>query len=126
MRFLEIGAGTIGATGAVLERIGQAYSSYTYTDISSGFFDRAGAKFQNHGGKMLFNMLDIEKDPVSQGFAEHSYDIILAANVLHAIRSLSKTLQSTRRLLKPGGFLFLMEILGKDVMRIGLVMGGLP
>ncbi|KAG5655084.1 hypothetical protein KAF25_000207 [Fusarium avenaceum] len=126
MRFLEIGAGTGGATGAVLERIGQAYSSYTYTDISSGFFERAGAKFQDHAGKMLFKMLDIEKDPVTQGFAEHSYDIILAANVLHATKNLSETLQNTRRLLKPGGFLVLMEILGNDVMRIGLVMGGLP
>ncbi|CAJ0544173.1 Ff.00g034840.m01.CDS01 [Fusarium sp. VM40] len=126
MRFLEIGAGTGGATGAVLERIGQAYSSYTYTDISSGFFERAGAKFQDHAGKMLFKMLDIEKDPVTQGFTEHSYDIILVANVLHATKNLSETLQNTRRLLKPGGFLVLMEILGNDVMRIGLVMGGLP
>ncbi|UZP36441.1 hypothetical protein NXS19_004257 [Fusarium pseudograminearum] len=126
MRFLEIGAGTGGATGAVLDRIGQAYSSYTYTDISSGFFERAVDKFQDHAGKMLFKMLDIEKDPVSQGFAEHSYDIILAANVLHATKSLTETLQNTRRLLKPGGFLVLMEILGNDVMRIGLVMGGLP
>ncbi|KAJ3522977.1 hypothetical protein NM208_g12635 [Fusarium decemcellulare] len=126
MRFLEIGAGTGGATGAVLERIGQAYSSYTYTDISSGFFERAGTKFQDHAGKMVFKMLDIEKDPVSQGFAEHSYDIILAANVLHATKNLNETLQNTRRLLKPGGFLVLMEILGNDVMRIGLVMGGLP
>ncbi|CZS79166.1 unnamed protein product [Fusarium graminearum] len=126
MRFLEIGAGTGGATGAVLDRIGQAYSSYTYTDISSGFFERAVDKFQDHAGKMLFKMLDIEKDPVSQGFPEHSYDIILAANVLHATKNLTETLQNTRRLLKPGGFLVLMEILGNDVMRIGLVMGGLP
>ncbi|KAK8126997.1 uncharacterized protein PG998_002756 [Apiospora kogelbergensis] len=126
MNFLEIGAGTGGATGAILDKIGQSYKSYTYTDISSGFFEKAAQKFQGHAHKMLFKTLDIEKDPAAQGFAENTYDVVVAANVLHATKSLKETLAHTRRLLKPGGYLVLMEILGNDVMRIGLVMGGLP
>jgi hypothetical protein len=75
---------------------------------------------------MEYKTLNIEKDPVEQGFKEHSYDLVLAANVLHATKSLEETLRNVRRLLKPGGYLVLMEIVGNDVFRIGLVMGGLP
>ncbi|KAE8154018.1 hypothetical protein BDV25DRAFT_168001 [Aspergillus avenaceus] len=124
---LEIGAGTGGATQAALGRIGHTYSSYTYTDISSGFFERAaGEKFQAHAHKMIFKTLNIENDPASQGFSTNSYDVIIASNVLHATKSLKETLQHTRSLLKPGGYLILLEVIRTDVMRHGLVMGGLP
>ncbi|KAI9925937.1 hypothetical protein MW887_005743 [Aspergillus wentii] len=127
MDFLEIGAGTGGATQAVLGRIKHAYSSYTYTDISNGFFERAaGEKFQAHAHKMAFKTLNIEKDPASQGFHPHSYDVIIASNVLHATKSLKETLEHTRSLLKPGGYLVMVEVIRTDVMRHGLVMGGLP
>jgi SAM-dependent methyltransferase len=127
MNIMEIGAGTGGATQAVLRRIDYAYSSYTYTDISSSFFDRAaGEKFQAHAHKMVFKTLDIEKEPSSQGFTPHSYDVIIASNVLHATKSLKETLEHTRSLLKPGGYLVMVEVIRTDVMRHGLVMGGLP
>jgi SAM-dependent methyltransferase len=63
MSFLEIGAGTGGATGAILEKIGHSFSSYTYTDISSGFFERATERFQSQAHKIEFKTLDITKDP---------------------------------------------------------------
>jgi NADPH:quinone reductase-like Zn-dependent oxidoreductase len=53
--------------------------------------------------------LDIEDDPVGQGFEAESYDVVLAVNVLHATRHISKTLENCRRLLKPGGNLVLGE-----------------
>ena len=43
----------------------------------------------------------IEEDPVTQGFEEGGYDMIVASNVLHATRSIGKTLQNARKLLKP-------------------------
>lgn len=126
MNICEIGAGTGGATGAILNRIGTAFSSYTYTDISSGFFEKAQSRLHQYRDRMDYKTLNIEKDPVEQGFREHGYDLVLAANVLHATESLEATLRNVRRLLRPGGFLVLMEIVGNDVFRIGLVMGGLP
>lgn len=122
-----MGAGTGGATQAILGKIGHAYSSYTYTDISAGFFDRAaGEKFQAHAHKMIFKTLDIEKDPTSQGFEPHSYDLVVASIVLHATKCLRETLENVRSLLRPGGYLVLVEVIRTDVMRQGLAMGGLP
>ncbi|KAJ5464099.1 hybrid PKS-NRPS biosynthetic cluster [Penicillium sp. IBT 31633x] len=123
---LEIGAGTGGTTRSILDTIKESYSSYTYTDISTGFFEAAAEKFDDHRHKMAFKVLDIEKDIVPQGFSKKSYDIILAANVLHATRDLTKTMEHCRSLLRPGGFLIMMEITGPQTLRTQFIMGGLP
>jgi hybrid polyketide synthase / nonribosomal peptide synthetase ACE1 len=75
---------------------------------------------------MVFKTLDIESDPVAQGFEGHSYDLVIAANVLHATKSLEQTMANVRRLLKPGGYLILLEVTNNGPMRIGFVMSGLP
>ncbi|MEM9979303.1 MAG: SDR family NAD(P)-dependent oxidoreductase, partial [Cyanobacteria bacterium P01_D01_bin.2] len=51
----------------------------------------------------------IEQSPVNQGFEAHSYDLIIAANVLHATTDLDQTLAHVRSLLAPGGQLVLLE-----------------
>ena len=126
MHICEIGAGTGGATKAILDQVGEDFASYTYTDISSGFFEAAKEKLKGHTQKLIFKTLNIENDPVKQGFSDGTYDCIIAANVLHATKSLKDTMHNVRRLMKPGGRLVLFEVINNDVMRFGAVMGGLP
>ncbi|KAJ5706143.1 hypothetical protein N7536_001832 [Penicillium majusculum] len=126
MNFLEVGAGTGGATKAILEKIGNSFASYTYTDISSAFFGHAAEHFPSHVNKMIFKTLDITKDPTGQDYIPQTYDVVVASNVLHATESLRTALENTRKLLRPGGYLVMVEIIRNDVMRHGLVMGGLP
>ncbi|KAH0174845.1 polyketide synthase, partial [Aureobasidium melanogenum] len=129
MKALEVGAGTGGTTRAVLSAMGDHYTSYTYTDISPGFFEPAmamtKANFSQHAGRLTFKKLDIEKDPVDQGFEEGSFDLVVASNCLHATRCLQDTLRHCRRLLRPGGYLMLLEIT-RDHLPIQLIMGTLP
>jgi len=113
-------------TWNVLNAIGDAYESYTYTDISTGFFEKAADKFSDFTHKMIFKPLDIEREVAPQGFTEESYDIIVAAYVLHATRNLQKTMEHARSLLKPGGFLVLLEVTAPDILRLNFLMGGLP
>lgn len=101
-------------------------SSYTYTDISIGFFTKAAEVFKIYSDKMTFKVLDVEKAPAAQGYEPYSYDMIVASNVLHATGSLQKTLDHTRQLLKPGGYLMLLEITNNDPIRCSTIMGGLP
>lgn len=114
MKILEIGAGTGGATISVVNSLtgenGMLFDSYDFTDISSGFFEKAEVLFKDHAEKMRFKRLNIEDDPVKQGFGEGSYDLIIAANVLHATSSMKNTLSNTRRLLKPNGRLIMLEL----------------
>ena len=90
LRVLEIGAGTGGATAPILHalcqhgdaEIGQPrFSQYMFTDISPGFFEKAKQRFQGYGDRIAFQVLNIENDPLEQGFEEHGFDLIVAANV---------------------------------------------
>ncbi|KAH8655375.1 type I polyketide synthase [Xylariales sp. PMI_506] len=131
-KVLEIGAGTGGATGVVLEGFaargngsGTLLGHYTFTDVSSGFFEAARQKFAGWTSLMDFKKLDIEVDPVEQGFEAGGYDIIVASAVLHATKSLNKTMAHVKKLLKPGGKLILLEQT-KDRLEAQIVFGTTP
>nr|AFI23580.1 PKS-NRPS hybrid [Colletotrichum higginsianum] len=126
MNVLEIGAGTGGATKCFMRDVEDQFATYTFTDISSGFFEKASDLFSAQRSKMSFKVLDIEKEIEGQGFAEGAYDVIVASLVLHATRNLVQTMQNVRKLLKPGGYLLLLEITENRQMQFGLMFGGLP
>ncbi|CAN8105228.1 unnamed protein product [Discula destructiva] len=130
IKILEVGGGTGGTTKDVLDVLRQSqFESYTFTDISPGFFESARAQFREHvdSGKLSMKTLNIEQDPVPQGYVEHSYDLVIACNVLHATKTLSETLQNCRKLLKPGGYLVLLEVTSHDESILpGFLMGTLP
>ncbi|KAL8726146.1 MAG: hypothetical protein Q9166_006903 [cf. Caloplaca sp. 2 TL-2023] len=135
-KILEIGAGTGGATGPILDILSPKsptdhhgtprYDQYTYTDISPGFFQDAKQRFTRHHDRLIFKTLDIEKDSIEQGFDEGSYDLIIASCVLHATTNIDTTLSNTRKLLKPGGKLLLFEPCNLNCSRIPFVFGLLP
>ena len=118
MEVLEIDAGTGGATEGILEAMGgnngryPRFKSYTFTDISSGFFEQAQTNFKDWESLMDFRRLNIEEDPVEQGFEKQykQYDLVVAALVLHATANIDKTIKNTRKLVKPGGRLIMVEI----------------
>ncbi|MDE2688304.1 MAG: SDR family NAD(P)-dependent oxidoreductase [Chloroflexota bacterium] len=109
LRIIEIGAGTGSATASVLPELPEGRFDYVYTDISAGFFAEAEARFGDGDGSIEYRTLDIEKDPIAQGFDAHGYDIVLASNVLHATRFLQETLGHCRELLSPSGQLVALE-----------------
>ena len=113
LRVIEVGAGTGSATESVLPELPEGRYDYMYTDISAGFFAQAEGLF---GDECIeYRVLDIEKDPVEQGFDAHGYDLLIASNVLHATRYLEETLTHCRSLLAPSGHLVALENLcGRD------------
>lgn len=116
-KILEISVGTRGTTRSILDAIGQKYSTYTYTDISPGFFSKAAENFSNSSDKMEFKVLDIENDVAGQGFERKEYNIVIATNVLYATRCLQETMYNIRSLLKPGSYLVIIEITRLEVLR---------
>lgn len=125
LNILEVGAGTGGSTVSILAELGQTLGSYTFTDISSGFFEQAEKKFANHSSKLVFKVLNIEVDPLSQGFEANSYDVVVAAFVMHATLNLEASMRNVRRLLKPGGYLMLLECVNPDILTQSFIFGAL-
>lgn len=133
MNYLEIGAGTGSFTKHILEAVFPRYtgaperlSKYCFTDISPAFFEKAKQQFAGYSQEMEFAILDVDNDPEVQGFKDRSYDVIAASNVLHVTKDLDRTLQRLRRLLKPGGKLFIHEYVRPESIEVGFVFGLLP
>ncbi len=109
LRVLEVGAGTGSATASVLPELPSGRFDYTYTDISAGFFSEAEGRFGGPEAGIDYRVLDIEKDPMTQGFDAHGYDLVIASNVLHATRYLNETLVHCLDVLAPSGYLVALE-----------------
>ena len=134
LRVLEIGAGTGAATNSILETLDFAsegatdprFNLYTYTDISPAFFKDAKEQFSSYTSRMKFAVLDIEQDPLKQGFEMGAYDVIVCGLVLHATANLSNTLRHVRRLIQPAGKLVLIEPTNPEAVRVSFAFGLLP
>ncbi|KAF2728787.1 reducing type I polyketide synthase [Polyplosphaeria fusca] len=134
LRYLEVGAGTGSITQLALSALVDAsdaegaqptaqFSRYVFTDISHSFVAAAqeafGAKHQN----MRFEVCDLERAPVEQGFEGGGYDVVIAGSVLHATSDIARTLRHVRALLKPGGKLVLHENVKPEHVRMGFAFG---
>jgi acyl transferase domain-containing protein len=125
LKILEIGAGTGGTTAHVLDQLSSVQAEYTFTDISPLFLNKARQKFSKHSF-VQYRTLDIEQDPLSQGFEARAYDLILATNVLHAAPVLVDTVRRVQQLLAPGGLLLAVEGVRKQRFAdliVGLMSG---
>ncbi len=121
VRIVEIGAGTGGTTAHVLSKLPRGRCEYLFTDVTSLFINHARERFGEHRF-IQYRALDIERDPAKSGFAPQQFDIVLAANVLHATPDLKRSLAHARQLLAPGGWLILLEGTGRERI-LDLVFG---
>lgn len=81
--------------------------------------------FSRFTNRISFKVLDVDHDPANQGFNSGSYDMVVAAMVLHATADLDKALRNLRRLLRPGGHLVLVEVISPDCAFVNVGCGSL-
>ncbi|KAL3251096.1 hypothetical protein ABHI18_010823 [Aspergillus niger] len=122
MNILELNAGRGSATESIMKVIKRSYQSYTFTDTTSTSFAAAQESLAQHGDRIVYQVLDIMSHPFEQGFKEHSYDLIVAADMMWCAESLMQALANVRRLLKPGGYLVVRTNTNTSVTRFGLVV----
>ncbi|MEU1470315.1 beta-ketoacyl synthase N-terminal-like domain-containing protein [Streptomyces sp. NPDC005761] len=118
-RILEIGAGTGATSAVVLEALRSArldVREYCYTDISRAFLNHAERSFGAETPWLTCGILDIERPVADQGFTLGGYDVVVAANVLHATRDIRLTLRNAKALLQPGGLLVLNELTANNLL----------
>jgi acyl transferase domain-containing protein/NADPH:quinone reductase-like Zn-dependent oxidoreductase/SAM-dependent methyltransferase/acyl carrier protein len=109
LRVLEVGAGTGAATAKLLPGLPAELSEYVYTDLSSHFFRQARQRFADYPF-LRYETLDLEQDPAAQGFEEHSYDIVIIYQVVHATNDIRQSMRHVARLLASDGILVMVEV----------------
>ena len=109
LRVLEVGGGTGIATAELLPLLPPERTDYTFTDVAPLFLQQARNKF-GAWPFVKFAALDLERPPEPQGLPLGAFDVIVAVNVLHAVRDLPATLERVRSLLAPGGLVLIAEL----------------
>ncbi|KAI1095495.1 hypothetical protein F5B19DRAFT_503698 [Rostrohypoxylon terebratum] len=114
MRILEINAETGGATMSVLRTLKsntpfKRYQDYIVTDPNLPHLESAQTNLKNHNG-ILCQSLDIQQDPILQGFEAHSFDLIITSGGLGQFSDVTEALKHVHSLLKPKGKLAFIEV----------------
>lgn len=115
LRILEIGGRMGTSTAYLLPELFPQKTQYIFTDAAHSFLNQAKQKFSQYA-YLEYCPLNIEKNPQEQGFEKHSFDVVIAAQVLHASKNLSRSLEYVRSLLAPQGFLILWETILPEVL----------
>ncbi|HRX71168.1 MAG: SDR family NAD(P)-dependent oxidoreductase [Gammaproteobacteria bacterium] len=108
LRVLEIGGGTGGTTRHLLPIFPTTTAEYRFTDLSPAFLPSAEQTFAKYPF-LRTALLDIEQELAAQGVEASAYDLVIAANVLHAARDLGEAVAHAAEALTPGGWLLLIE-----------------
>ncbi|WP_224245440.1 type I polyketide synthase [Hyalangium gracile] len=128
LRVLEVGGGQGLLTWPLVTALQAHDFEYCFTDLGKVFVDDARTEAARRGldARMRFGVFDIAQEPGPQGYAEQGFDLIVACNVVHATKDVSRTLRHLQRLLAPGGTLGLVEALRTprwEVLSWGLAEG---
>jgi SAM-dependent methyltransferase len=124
LRVLEIGAGTCGTSLYAVEAFAQLGIpvEYTFSDISPSFVAEAKTKLGEHRF-VIYRILDITQDPPPE--LRHRYDMVFATNTIHATPDASRSARNAREMLRPGGFLALVEYTQTSYYLLDMVFGQL-
>ncbi|XDG03797.1 hypothetical protein ABKA04_003412 [Annulohypoxylon sp. FPYF3050] len=110
IRILEMGAGTGGTTKRLvplLAKLGLPVE-YTFTDLSPSLVAQARKTWSKQYPFMRFATHDMEKpSPPSLVGTQH---LVVASNAVHATHSLRHTTRCIHSMLRPDGFLCLIEM----------------
>lgn len=110
LRVLDIGVRSGRTTAALLRHVTTPLH-YTAADTSTAFLDKARNVLKDLPNiDVTYTMFDLDRDPVTQGLQDASFDIILGFNALHRTRHVPRLLSWLRRLLVPGGKLLALEM----------------
>ncbi|GME22836.1 hypothetical protein DL768_008056 [Neofusicoccum parvum] len=107
LRIIETANTGEGATQTILEKIGDAFESYTVALPSESSLEAATGNVNDE--RITFKTLDIEADVADQGFIAESYGMLIASGLSHETEKFEAALRNARLLLKPGGYILMLQ-----------------
>ncbi|WP_437277977.1 beta-ketoacyl synthase N-terminal-like domain-containing protein [Sorangium sp. So ce375] len=113
IRIFEIGAGTGDTSALLLRKLGPYHRNlqeYCYTDLSQASLLHAQTEYGPGNPFLTYEIFDPMAPPAEQGIDAGRYDIVVAANVLHATRDVRLAIRNAKALLRKSGVIVLNEL----------------
>ncbi|ATQ76807.1 hypothetical protein CR152_21510 [Massilia violaceinigra] len=129
IKMLEIGAGTGATTVSILDKLTpyqDRIAEYCYTDLSKAFLFHAENIYAPRAPYLVTRIFNVEQPLAQQQVEPGSYDVVIAANVIHATKNIRNAVRNAKAVLRKGGMLLLNEISDKSVsghLTFGLLDG---
>ncbi|KAE9372739.1 putative polyketide synthase, partial [Stipitochalara longipes BDJ] len=118
LSILEIGIGSADMASSILSLGNSNLFHYTISDADATKLERLQTQLQPKYPAVEYKVLDIERDLVKQQFKDNTFDIIIISHPLYTMQSLEKAFMNSRKLLKSGGKLCLIEVTSPS-LRLG-------
>ncbi|GAA2637411.1 SDR family NAD(P)-dependent oxidoreductase [Actinomadura fulvescens] len=125
LRVLEIGAGTGTTTASLLAHLPPRLTRYTFTDVITARFPQAQSRLGLYDF-LDYRTLDLDADPAEQGFADGSYDLVVAGHALSSRHDPAAALRRVAGLLADHGHLLALEFHAPLVPPLFEVVGSRP
>lgn len=109
LRILEIGGRDASFTQSLLSLLPADKTVYTCADSSPFFLKAVKNRFKEYPF-VHYKLLDMDKNPLDQGWDAHGYHVVIASNSLHRTKDAATSLTHIRSFLAPGGWLLLLEM----------------
>ncbi|MDB6040394.1 MAG: polyketide synthase, partial [Verrucomicrobiales bacterium] len=84
-------------------------TEYCYTDLSKAFLIHAEERFVPDYPYVVPRIFDVTKSIVDQNIESQRYDLVIAANVLHATPDIRRAVRNAKSVLRKHGVLMLYE-----------------
>ena len=104
---MDFGCGT----GLVSEHLADQFKAITLIDTSKGMLEVLRDKIKKNNWK---HFTPVEIDLLHQKFDDKNYDVIYTGMTLHHIYNIPDILQIFYRLLRPGGYLCILDLVKED------------
>ncbi|KAF3770025.1 S-adenosyl-L-methionine-dependent methyltransferase [Cryphonectria parasitica EP155] len=115
IEIIEVGAGLGGTAKYILDMLVEAGIpfKFTYTDISPSLTGAARQRYKNlyaqlPKGTVEYMTLDIEQQPPPSLL--NRFHAVISTNCIHATKSLTASCANAHKMLRPGGFLAVVEV----------------
>ncbi|KAF7183977.1 hypothetical protein CNMCM7691_004467 [Aspergillus felis] len=107
MNIVELNASNLSLAASIFQDINPGFSSYTLASPKSRM--EVFKEIMPSKARMSISAIDFKRDVEEQGYAANQSDLIIATLVL-SDAPVDDMLKAARRLLRPGGYLFLQTV----------------